>query len=473
MNGPDGFFLASVLDWLPILRHELLLFAAFWFIVGAVDEFAVDLVWIWMRLTGRAQAAWLPEGFERQELGDQVAVFIPAWQEAAVIGSTVRHTLENWRQSGLRLYVGCYRNDPETVAAAIAAAAGDSRLRIVIHERDGPTTKADCLNRLYAAMQADEARMGRAYAALVLQDAEDMVHPAGLVAIDRALCDADFVQLPVRPVVHPRSRWISAHYAEEFTESHAKVMVVRDFLGAALPAAGVGSGFSRQAIEALAATRKAQGEAGPFAAECLTEDYELGLLVSQMGGSGRFLRLRDSAGNLVATGSFFPASLAAAVRQKTRWVHGIALQGWDRLGWGDRPVDWWMALRDRRGPLTALVLAVAYLLVVIEGLMALARWAGLPVPHLQPSPALVFMLAISLMAFGWRAMFRMLFTAREYGWAEGLRAVARMPLANIIAIMAGRRALFAYLVSLRSGTVSWDKTVHQSHPAAFAREALA
>ena len=35
--------------------------------------------------------------------------------------------------------------------------------------------------------------------------------------------------------------------------------------------------------------------------------------------------------------------------QKARWLHGIAFQGWERLGWWGRPVDLWMELRDRRG----------------------------------------------------------------------------------------------------------------------------
>jgi adsorption protein B len=52
--------------------------------------------------------------------------------------------------------------------------------------------------------------------------------------------------------------------------------------------------------------------------------------------------------------------LGAAVRQKTRWMHGIAYQGWDRLGWSGRLGERWMRLRDRSGPLTALVLAAAF-----------------------------------------------------------------------------------------------------------------
>ena len=246
-------------------------------------------------------------------------------------------------------------------------------------------------------------------------------------------------------------------------------MVVRDQLDAALPAAGVGCGLAREALAALARGRAAQGQAGPFSPEALTEDYELGLELSRGGRGSRFLRLRDADGALVATRSYFPGELASAVRQKTRWVHGIAFQGWERMGWSARPVELWMALRDRRGPLTALVLAVAYLLLLVDGVLItaeLAGWQG----SAPLSPVLRTMLVVSLFGFVWRASMRAAFTAHEYGAAEGLRSVLRIPIGNIIAIMAGRRAVAAYLRSLRTGRVAWDKTAHDLHPAAALRE---
>ncbi len=241
-------------------------------------------------------------------------------------------------------------------------------------------------------------------------------------------------------------------------------MVVRSALGGAFPAAGVGCGFARNALAALARQRQGAGQAGPFAAECLTEDYELGLVLSRSGRGARFLRLRDSAGRLVATRSYFPARLDAAVRQKTRWVHGIAFQSWDRMGWSGTPFEVWMALRDRRGPLTALVLAAAYLLLVIEGVLAIGRWFDI-VPPAAPSPWLNTTLTLTLIGFVWRGVLRMGFVGREYGWREGLRALLRIPVSNIIAIMAGRRALVAYLRSLRGAPLLWDKTAHFEHPA--------
>ena len=457
----------AVLYWLSLFERELLAFAAFWFCVGLIDEFAIDLTWLWLRLTGRARTAQLPVGYGAEPLSGQAAVLIPAFQEAPVIGATIAHMLAAWPQREVTIYVGCYRNDAATLAAASGAAMDDPRVRVVVHGVTGPTTKADCLNRLYRAMAADEARSGRSFASVILHDAEDMVHPAALQAIDAALVLRDFVQLPVRPELQARSRWIAGHYADEFAETHAKAMLVRAALGAPLPAAGVGCGFSRAALGDLAERRAGQGEAGPFAPECLTEDYELGLVLSQEGRGSAFLRLRDDAGALVATGSFFPNQLAAAVRQKTRWIHGIAFQGWDRMGWGGNAVELWMALRDRRGPLTALVLAAAYLLLIVDAALLGAQSAGYAAAPPLSAP-LKAMLLISFGGFVWRAGLRALFTAREYGPIEAVFAVLRIPIANVISIMAGRRALVAYFRSLRTGTVVWDKTTHDVHPASLA-----
>lgn len=464
-----GSGVLAALDWLLAFERELLAFAAFWFCVGLADEVALDLSWLWLRLTGRAKTQRLRPDYGKGPLTGPAAVLIPAFEESRVIGTTIAHMLKVWPQQSLRIYVGCYANDAATLAAASDGAGDDPRVRLVVHGAHGPTTKADCLNRLYAALCADEARGGTRFASVLLHDAEDMVHPCALEAIDTELTRHDFVQVPVRPELQNRSRWIAGHYADEFAESHAKAMVVRDCLGAALPAAGVGCGLSRAALARLAQNRAAEGQAGPFSPEALTEDYELGLELSREGRGSRFLRMRDADGALVATRSYFPGKLAPAVRQKTRWVHGIAFQGWERMGWSARPVELWMALRDRRGPLTALVLAVAYLLLLVDGVLIAAEWAGWQ-GAAPLSPVLRAMLIVSFAGFAWRAALRMAFTAREYGLAEGLRAVLRIPVGNVIAIMAGRRALGAYLRSLRTGRIAWDKTAHELHPAAALRE---
>ena len=390
-------------------------------------------------------------------------MLVPAWREAEVVAAMLRHCRESWPQRELRIYAGCYRNDPQTLAALAAGAATDPRIRVVVHDADGPTTKADCLNRLYAALAADERRSGVRARSVILHDAEDMVHPAALELIDATLEGADFVQLPVIPVPQPRSRWIAGHYGDEFAEAHGETMVVRDSLGAGLPAAGVGCGFARDMLDLLARQR---GRAGPFAADSLTEDYELGLLIAEAGGRQRFVRACAPDGGLIATRELFPDDLGVAVRQKTRWLHGIAFQGWDRLGWHGRLSERWMWLRDRRGPLTALVLAAAYLLIVIWAVLFFAAFAGLHNPA-PLSRALTGLLWVNFASFVWRAGFRFGFTTQAYGWVEGVRAIPRIPFANVIAIMAGRRATVAYLRSLLGGAVRWEKTPHLVHATAF------
>jgi bacteriophage N4 adsorption protein B len=458
------------LDWLAVAERELLLFAGVFFVIGLVDEFAVDCLWAWFRLIGRAQTLRIHRDNHRQAtLAGQAALLIPAWQEERVLATTIAHALRAWPQQQLRLYVGCYRNDLATAESILRGSGHDARVRLVVHDREGPTTKADCLNRLYAAMEADERRSGRRFRMIVQHDAEDMVDPAALGLLDAALERADFVQLPVLPVAQPGSRWIGSHYCEEFAEAHGKAMVVRGELGVALPAAGVGCAFQRDMLGSIAADMR---EGGPFAIDSLTEDYELGLKIKASGGRSRFLRARGEDGRLVATRACFPAQLPQAVKQKARWVHGIAFQGWDRLGWGVGLAECWMRLRDRRGPLAALVLFAGYALLALATMLWMADTLGFARPW-QPSGALRVIMWINLASFVWRTAMRFAFTAREYGWIEGVRAVMRLPCANVIAIMAGRRALGAYVASLRGARLQWEKTPHHAHPLDLAGASVA
>ena len=33
-------------NWLELLLHELLLFSAIWFLIGALDDLLIDLIWV-------------------------------------------------------------------------------------------------------------------------------------------------------------------------------------------------------------------------------------------------------------------------------------------------------------------------------------------------------------------------------------------------------------------------------------------
>ncbi|GMM93358.1 glycosyl transferase family protein [Qipengyuania sp. MTN3-11] len=451
----------TAVDWFVLVQHELFLFAAAFFLIGAVDEIAIDAIYLWLRITGRVgREERLGPCIEGAALAGPTAIFIPAWRESRVIGVTIRHALAAWPQAELRLYVGCYRNDHETPAAALVGADGDSRVRIIRHDRDGPTCKADCLNQLYQALERDEQLEGWWARMVVLHDAEDMVDPAALKLMERALEGAAFVQLPVMALPRPGSRWIGGHYTDEFAEVHGKTMVVRDALGAGVPGAGVGCAIERDVLHRLSVRN--HGE--PFAAGSLTEDYELGLDIAALGGRTRFVRAHAADGRLVATRAYFPSNVHDAVRQKTRWVHGVALQSWDRLGWRGGFRDVWMQMRDRRGPLAAMLLGLAYVLVILSGAQIALAAIGI-VPSIRLSPLLETVLFLNLAALAWRALMRSCFTARDFGWREGLFAIPRTLVSNVIAIIAGRRAIAAYLRTLMGEPVRWEKTEHRDHPA--------
>lgn len=450
------------MDWalsgLDALAREVLLFAAFGFLVGGVDDLLVDAVYIARRLSGFGRRLTLDQLGEPARPG-RFAIFVPVWDEVAVIGSMLDAALKRIDHPDYRIYVGAYPNDPATLDAVRAVAARDARVRLVVGPRPGPTTKGDNLNALWRALLRDDSNEDALTRAVILHDAEDMVHPAELRVFDAALDRHALVQLPVHPLIRDDAWAVSGTYADEFAEAHGKLLVVRGALGAGLPLAGVGCAIRCDALAALAAERGG----APFDAESLTEDYEMGLHLARLGFTGCFARVAERRGGaLIATRAYFPDELAAAVRQKARWMTGIAFAGWDRTGWA-RPLaiaDHWMRARDRRAPLAVLVLAGAYLALLLWAVADAAFWfSGAPRPAIDPVLARVLTANAGLL--GWRLTCRVAFTTRLYGWREGLRAVPRSLVGNIISLLAVRRAAWRYLEMLRGTAPVWDKTAHR------------
>ena len=112
---PFAFLLSEI-------TAELSLFAAAGFLLFALDDLVVDLIYFARR---GWRACCIYSRFPRAFAGTiaaparpgWLAVFIPAWDEAAVIAPMLRATLERFDHSDYRLFVGHYRNDPATAAA--------------------------------------------------------------------------------------------------------------------------------------------------------------------------------------------------------------------------------------------------------------------------------------------------------------------------------------------------------------------
>lgn len=119
-----------------------------------------------------------------------------------------------------------------------------------------------------------------------------------------------------------------------------------------------------------------------------------------------------------------------------------------------------MRLRDRRALIVSAVLMAAYLdLGIGLTVFVSGELAGIPFPRLDP-----FLLA--LVKFNgavllWRLALRAYFTGSIYGWREGLRAVPRAIVSNLVGIAATLRGLYRYFQMLAKRQIEWDKTSHK------------
>ena len=449
------------LEWLVMgAGHELMLFASVGILLFGSDDLLFDLFWLTSRDHAQPAEAAIP-------LFGKLAILLPAWKEATVLPATLARALAAWEGENFRIYIGCYPNDAETILAISPQIARDPRLRLVISAQDGPTTKGDNLNGLWAALGEDERAEAFRFIGIVLHDAEDHVHPEELTLYRRELARYAMVQIPVMPFFDRRSIWIGGHYCDEFAEAHGKEVALRSRLGLPIPSAGVGCALSRSTMALLAVERGGQ----PFRADSLTEDYELGMLIGAYGLRTSFVDVLGTRGDRIASRGAFPISVETAVKQKSRWIAGIALAGWDSLGWiGSNPLHakrsgpdtWlarWMLWRDRRAPLAALVLLAAYAAMIVT----MVGWAGQELLGWRMSPlgaAIWTVFAINAALLLWRLGMRGFFTARWYGLGQSMLALPRAFVANIIAILAARRAMMLYWRMLRSGQVVWEKTDH-------------
>ena len=464
---------AAWLQWLiQGASYELMLFASAGILLFGLDDLLFDLLW----LANPARAEPAPA---KEPVAGPIAIFVPAWDERQVLAATLQRMLTAWSEEDVRLYVGCYPNDIATLFSITQMAARHPRLRLVIGEGEGPTTKGDNLNGLWTALGEDERAEGIRFAAIVLHDAEDHVHAAELALYRRYLTSHAMVQIPVVPLLTDGSRWIGGHYGDEFAEAHGKELALRSRLGLPIPSAGVGCALSRNALALLAIERGGQ----PFRADSLTEDYEVGMLIGTYGLSACFVDSATPDGDRIVSRGSFPVSVERAVRQKSRWMAGIALAGWDHLGWcsGRSVADpsrlraWasrWMLWRDRRALLAAVVLLAAYLGFALTTL----GWVGEAALGWAPgerNSAIRVMLVINAALLLWRLGMRSHFTVRCYGVRQGLLAVPRAFIANVIAMLAAQRAVFLYVRLLRSGQVVWEKTEHWDNDAVPMRKARA
>jgi len=306
------------------------------------------------------------------------------------------------------------------------------------------------MNSIYQCLLRHEEQTGEAFEIVVIHDAEDMVHPEELRWINYYGARYDFVQTPVLPMATPLREVTHGVYCDEFAEYHTRDMIVRAAFGGFVPSCGVGTGYRRDALDRLAQACSNR----IFEPEALTEDYENGLQLHRLGCSQAFVPiLRDGPGrDFVATREFFPSSWRSALRQRTRWVTGIALQGWQRLGWSGTPGEVYWLWRDRKG-LIGNPLSLLANVVFVYGI-ATSLW-------LRASPTALELAGVTLGLQLIRTAVRMACVARIYGVRFSLGVPLRAVYANALNSAATFNALARYAFArVRGERLKWLKTEH-------------
>jgi len=378
-----------------------------WILLSGLDDLFISVVHL---ATRKRQFPW-PAASDLDMVAERrIAIFVPLWREHSVIGQMLEHNLAAIHYSHYDIFVGVYPNDPLTERAVADAALRHPRVHLVVCPHDGPTSKGDCLNWIYNRMEAFERQAGVHYEVITTHDAEDVIHPQSLRLINWFSRDYDMVQVPVLPLPTPAWDFVHGIYCDEFAEYQLKDIPARQVLGGFLPSNGVGTGFNRTALQALAAARGGR----IFDPNCLTEDYENGFRLHEMGYPQIFLPVRFDTAGPVATREYFPRRFPSAVRQRSRWVAGIALQGWQHHGWRAPARQLYWFWRDRKGvagnllsPITTLVMLYAIgswargRVEFYELLSPAMHWAGAAMAGLSVAQ-LSFRAYCCSQIYGWR-----------------------------------------------------------------------
>ena len=294
-----------------------------------------------------------------------------------------------------------------------------------------------------------------------MHDAEDIIHPLALRLYSYLIPGYDFVQTPVFPLEMPWNALVASTYKDEFTEHHLKDMLVRESIGGLVPSAGVGSGFDRDAFEEIAMAHSQEA----FNVGSLTEDYEVGMKFRLAGkkvyfacraikrvreverGIFRKRKVRLVDNEYIATREYFPNKLNFAIRQRSRWILGIALQTWEELGWrGSLPVLYCL-WRDRKARSRTWLPCSDMSSRFLRWTTGLWRASGRiwTFDNIFPPGSVLWWLVMgNTLVLAWRSVMKYLKVDEIYGPVHGLMSVPRFFVSNMINFAATCRAIWQY-----------------------------
>ena len=466
------------------LLHDLFLLMAYTAAVGffifGMDDLFFDLQFL-RRLRGRRGDPPVPIEVLQNEPEKLIALFIPAWNEGGIVNRMADYARKTLIYEHYDIFIGVYANDPETNRCVDELVKISPRVHKAVVPHNGPTSKADCLNRIFEAMRASEIPGRREYEIIALHDAEDILHPLTLKVYNHYVPELlDMGQIPVFPLeLPPLTEWVGNTYIDEFAELHVKDMYSREAIGGVVPSAGVGTAFSRKALDYLTE----QNGGVPFPEGSLAEDYLVGMDLTTGGFRTGFIdnpvqrevTKRDSRGRIlskktvaerVAVRENFPRRFIQAVRQKARWIVGTAFQSWEHAGWRGGLAAQYTLVRDRRAPVVHTINAAGYCaigyMLVDFGIRHTMLANTIYMPPLFESGGLLWKLVLvdtGLLCY--RLGQKVYHVTEVYGWKQGLFSIPRYPVANFINMGATFWAVFVYTQHrLLKKPLAWAKTKH-------------
>jgi len=188
-----------------------------------------------------------------------IAILIPAWNEAEVIGAMLENFFRsiNYPLALVHVFVGVYPNDAATVEAVQKLSEQYPQVHAVVNPREGPTSKAQNLNQVLDFILRFEREKHLRFGCFIIHDAEDVIHPTSLKLANYLSWKYAVVQLPVFPLqVYPTWRTFfpyltASTYADEFAENHYRGLLAREASSAVVPSAGTGFVINHSVLDTL------------------------------------------------------------------------------------------------------------------------------------------------------------------------------------------------------------------------------
>ncbi len=443
----------SIFSSLNEVALALILLIGVVYLFSGMDDLWVDMVALVMRLRPRFLDA--NELWEIYSLPEKtIAIVISACAETTNLERMLRENIRRLEYERFHCFVGIYADDTEGIRQLYDVQNVYLNVHPVIIERGpGYPPKSQMLNLATKEVFRFERDMGVRFDALLIQEAKHLIHPKALKLLNAELETCEFIQLPVLSSNIRRSDFVAGVSLEECAEIHTKELLVRDYLGAAIPCVDSGAAISRK----LAGQLAQHGGGKLFGQNSGAESYDLGIRAYTLGYPPRFVstyfeNFATGKKEFIATRQLFPAKFSGSVLQKTKRMMGVALQGWKNVGWVGCASNHYFLWRDRKGAILGAATFFGYPCIVVIGLYAwLVSSHALHVMLAWPMTPFLLLANASLILN--RLVQRMVCVTRIYGFRSAIPCLVRWPLAAAInGIASGIALKRGFRTELRSMT---------------------